>query len=175
MKIDLDSLMVEALVEAEEALRNGEVPVGALLIGPDGEIAARAHNQPILLNDPTAHAEILALRAGGILCKNYRLTGSTLVVTIEPCLMCMGAAIHARISRLVFGARDPKYGAAGSLYDLAADSRLNHTIEVVPGIMEKECSKLLQDFFRIRRGENRCFRRGTEVVVTGSTRNRFVP
>ncbi|MFH0844744.1 MAG: tRNA adenosine(34) deaminase TadA [Pseudomonadota bacterium] len=143
--------MKEALREAEKALAMGEVPVGAVLADPAGTIVARAHNRPITLNDPTAHAEIMALRAGGAYYGNYRLTETTLVVTIEPCLMCMGAAINARISRLVFGVLDPKAGAAGSLYDLGADNRLNHSIEVVPGVMEKECRKFIQDFFSIRR------------------------
>ena len=175
MTIDLNNLMKEAIREAEKGFKKGEVPVGAVLADPDGEIVAKAHNQPITLNDPTAHAEILVLRRGGAFHKNYRINNATLIVTIEPCLMCMGAALNARISRLVFGAFDPKSGAAGSLYNLAADMRLNHRIEVISGIMEKECRKLIQDFFYLRRGKNNKFRRGTEVVVTGSTRNRFVP
>jgi tRNA(adenine34) deaminase len=168
-------LMERALEEAEKGFAEGEVPVGAVLAGPDGRIVAKAHNQPIALNDPTAHAEILVLREAGALYKNYRINGAILVVTIEPCLMCMGAAFNARISRLVFGAHDPKWGAARSLYDLAADDRLNHRIEVVSGIMEKECGKLMQDFFRVRRAKDMRSWRGTEVVVTGSTRNRLVP
>ena len=145
--------MAQALMEAEKGLAMGEVPVGAVLTGPDRTIVAKAHNQPISLQDPTAHAEILALRAGGAFCKNYRIKDATLVVTIEPCLMCMGAALNARISRLVFGAFDPKSGAAGSLYNLAADNRLNHRMEVISGIMEKECRNLMQDFFHLRRGK----------------------
>ena len=168
-------LMGQALREAEKGFEQGEVPVGAVLAGPDGRIVAKAHNQPLYLNDPTAHAEILALRDAGALYENYRIPNATLVVTIEPCLMCMGAIINARLSRLVFGAHDPKWGAAGSLYDVAADERLNHRIEVIPGIMEKECGGLMQDFFRVRRGKDKRIRRGTEVVVTGSTRNRLVP
>jgi len=140
-------------MEAEKGLEMEEVPIGAVLAGPDGEIVAKAHNQPITLKDPTAHAEILALRDAGAYLNNYRLQDSTLVVTIEPCLMCMGAALNARISRLVFGAFDPKSGAAGSLYNLATDNRLNHRIEVISGVMEKECGRLLQDFFRVRRGK----------------------
>ncbi len=153
MAVDFHHLMKKALREAERGFTKGEVPVGAVLAGPDGDIVAKAHNLPISLNDPTAHAEILALRSAGTFYRNYRLTGATLLVTIEPCLMCMGAAINARISRLVFGAFDPKSGAAGSLYDLAADNRLNHRIEVISGIMEKECRKLMQDFFHLRRGK----------------------
>ena len=168
-------LMGQALKEAEKGFAEGEVPVGAVLAGPDGRIAAKAHNQPLSLNDPTAHAEILVLRDAGAFYDNYRIPGATLVVTIEPCLMCMGAVLNARISQLVFGAHDPKWGAAGSLYDLAADDRLNHSVQVIPGVMEKECGRLMQDFFRVRRGKDKRFRRGTEVVVTGSTRNRLVP
>ena len=145
--------MRQAIKEAQKGLNSGEVPVGAVLTGPDGEIVAKAHNQSISLNDPTAHAEILAMRAAGVFYNNYRLKDTTLVVTIEPCIMCMGAAINARISRLVFGAFDPKTGAAGSLYNLTTDNRFNHRIEVVSGIMEKECGELLQEFFQLRRGE----------------------
>ena len=171
---DFHHLMKQALKEAKKGFAKGEVPVGAVLAGPDGKIVAKAHNLPISLNDPTAHAEILALRSSGTFCKNYRLKEATLVVTIEPCIMCMGAAINARISRLVFGAFDHKAGAAGSLYNLAADIRLNHRIEVISGIMERECRMMVQDFFHLRRGKINSSRRGTEVVVTGSTRNRFV-
>ena len=170
---DLYHLMKQALKEAEKGFAKGEVPVGAVLAGPEGKIVAKAHNLPISLNDPTAHAEILALRSSGAFYKNYRLRDATLVVTIEPCIMCIGAALNARISRLVFGAFDHKAGAAGSLYNLATDARLNHRIKVISGIMEKECSMLVQDFFHLHRENNRS-RRGTEVVVTGSTRNRFV-
>jgi tRNA(adenine34) deaminase len=148
---DLYHLMEQALMEAEKGSAQGEVPIGAVLTGADGTIVAKAYNQPIVLKDPTAHAEILALRAGGAFYRNYRLPGATLVVTIEPCLMCMGAALHARIARLVFGAYDPKSGAAGSVYNLTTDERLNHTFEVIPGVMEKECRELMQDFFHARR------------------------
>jgi tRNA(adenine34) deaminase len=149
--VDFFHLMREALNEAFEALVEGEVPVGAVLAGPEGEIVARAHNQPIGLNDPSAHAEILVLRKAGAVYGNYRIQGATLVVTVEPCVMCMGAALHARLSRIVFGARDPKWGAAGSIYNLAADLRLNHRIEVVSGILGEECVKVMQDFFKTRR------------------------
>ena len=143
--------MKQALEEAEKGLEKGEVPVGALLSDPNGKVIAKAHNLPISRHDPTAHAEILVLRDAGAFYNNYRLTGSTLVVTLEPCVMCMGAALHARISRLVFGAFDPKSGAAGSLYDLPEDKRFNHRIDVVSGIMEKECTRQLQNFFKLRR------------------------
>ncbi len=151
MDEDLFLLMKKALSEAQKGFDSGEVPIGAIITGPDGKVVAQAHNQPISMKDPTAHAEILVLRDAGAFFQNYRLKGTTLVVTVEPCPMCMGAALNARISRLVFGALDPKSGAAVSLYNLAADNRLNHRIEVISGIMEQECSKLLQEFFRLRR------------------------
>ena len=125
--------------------------MGAVLASPEGDIVAKAYNQPIALEDPTAHAEILAIRKAGLLFQNYRLNNTTLVVTLEPCIMCMGAAINARISRLVFGTVDPKAGAAVSLYHFAEDKRLNHRIEIVSGIMEKECRSMIQDFFQVRR------------------------
>ena len=151
MTDDLYYWMGQAIEEAESAFSEGEVPVGAVLVDPKGRLLARAHNQPIALKDPTAHAEILALRQGGTAVDNYRLNGCTLVVTVEPCLMCMGAVIHARIARLVFGAFDPKGGAAGSLYDLSRDDRLNHRLEVVSGILREACQDLMQRFFRDRR------------------------
>jgi tRNA(adenine34) deaminase len=112
---------------------------------------ARGYNQPIRLNDPTAHAEILALREGALVCGNYRMPETILVVTIEPCLMCMGAIMIARVGHLVFGAPDPKGGAAGSIYNIAADERLNHRIKVTSGVLEDDCRSLMQDFFRVRR------------------------
>ncbi len=151
MPLDLFHLMKQALSEAEKGSSMGEVPVGAVLASPEGQIVAKAYNQPIALGDPTAHAEILAIRKAGLFFRNYRLNNTTLVVTLEPCLMCMGAAINARIARLVFGTVDQKAGAAVSLYNLAEDKRLNHRIEVVSGIMEEECRSLIQDFFRERR------------------------
>ena len=150
---DYELLMEQALIEARKGFDEGEVPIGAIIASPGDGIIARAHNQPIGLNDPTAHAEILVLRRAGEVLKNYRLNDVTLVVTIEPCLMCIGAAIHSRISMLVFGAFDPKGGAAGSLYNPANDTRLNHRIEVISGIKERECGDLLKDFFRSRRNQ----------------------
>jgi tRNA(adenine34) deaminase len=150
---DYELLMEQALIEARKGYDEGEVPVGAVIAGPDTDIIARSHNQPISLNDPTAHAEILALRMAGEALKNYRLNDITLVVTIEPCLMCIGAAIHSRVSTLVFGAFDPKGGAAGSLYNPATDARLNHRIALISGVRQKECSDLLKDFFRSRRNQ----------------------
>ena len=143
--------MKEALQEAARAFDEGEVPVGAVIVDPAGAVVARAHNQPISLNDPCAHAEILALRQAGIFYRNYRIEGATLVVTAEPCLMCIGAAMHARVARLVFGVLDPKWGAAGSLYKVPEDLRLNHRMEVISGVLAEECLKLLQNFFRMRR------------------------
>jgi tRNA(Arg) A34 adenosine deaminase TadA len=148
---DYELLMEQALIEAKKGFEEGEVPVGAVIAGSDGNIIVSAHNQPIGLNDPTAHAEILAIRKAGELSKNYRLNNTVLAVTIEPCLMCIGATIHSRISTLIFGAFDPKGGAAGSLYNPAEDTRLNHQIEIISGIRESECGDLLKDFFRSRR------------------------
>ncbi len=151
MDVELYHLMKEAIKEARNAFSMGEVPVGAVLAGSDGRIVARAHNRPISLNDPTAHAEILVMKEAGRFYRNYRLNDTILVVTVEPCLMCMGAAINARVTRLVFGTHDPKAGAAGSLYDFSSDKRLNHRIEVTSGVMEEECRSLMQDFFHDRR------------------------
>ncbi|MFP4086192.1 MAG: tRNA adenosine(34) deaminase TadA [Desulfobacteraceae bacterium] len=151
MPLDLCYLMTQALTEAEKALAAGEVPVGAVVADAEGRVQARGHNQPISLRDPTAHAEVQALRKAALACGNHRLPGSVLVVTLEPCIMCMGAAVNARIARLVFGAHDPKAGAAGSLYNIGRDERLNHHIEITPGIMAEACRSLMQDFFRARR------------------------
>lgn len=141
--------MGEALAAAREGLAAGEVPVGAVLVGE--MVLARAFNRPIGLNDPTAHAEVLALRHAAARLGNYRLPGTTLYVTIEPCIMCVGALIQARVARLVFGAADPKGGACVSLYRLPEDPRLNHQLEVTGGVREAECRELLQEFFRSRR------------------------
>ena len=140
-----------AIAEAEKAGQMGEVPVGALLVDGSGTVLARACNRTIADADPSAHAEVIALRQAGQKVRNYRLLNTTLYVTIEPCMMCMGAILHARVTRLVFGAADPKWGAAGSLYDLAQDPRLNHRVEVIGGISEDVCRKMIQDFFRSRR------------------------
>jgi tRNA(adenine34) deaminase len=139
-----------ALAEARLAADAGEVPVGALVIN-NGEIIGRAGNRNLRDHDPTAHAEILALRQAAQHLGNHRLTGCTLYATIEPCAMCAGAAIHARIARLVYGAKDPKAGAAGSILEVINHPRLNHKMEVVPGVLGDRCSEILQDFFRRRR------------------------
>ena len=139
-----------AIEQARTALEQAEVPVGAIVV-KDGEIISRAFNSPITLQDPTAHAEILALRNAGQRLNNYRLPGAEMYVTIEPCFMCMGALIHARIKRLIFGTFDPKAGAAGSVFDLTNHARLNHTIAVTSGVLEQECRELIQHFFKERR------------------------
>jgi len=146
--------MTVALAAATEAGERGEVPVGAVVVRDD-QLLARAGNLSIAAHDPAGHAEVVALRDAARATRNYRLTGVTLYVTIEPCLMCIGAALHARVERLVYGCADPKGGAAGSLYDATADSRLNHRIAVVRGVEEEACRALLQQFFRTRRNTRR--------------------
>ncbi len=143
--------MRRALAEAKAAGRDGEVPVGAVLVAADGTVLAQAANAPIRSNDPTAHAEVLVLRAGGKALGNYRLTGTTLYVTLEPCPMCTSALVHARVARIVFAAADPRTGACGSVFDLARDERLNHSIEVEGGLLAEEAASLLRDFFTARR------------------------
>ncbi len=143
--------MRRALEEAEKAAKQGEVPVGAILVDDKLNILSKAHNQAIFLNDPTAHAEMMAIRKATSLLKNYRLSDTTLYVSVEPCLMCAGAILHARIRKLVFGTFDSKGGAFGSLYDVARDPRLNHRIEVVSGILADECKNLIKKFFEDKR------------------------
>jgi tRNA(adenine34) deaminase len=140
-----------ALREAARAGRVGEVPVGAVIIDAAGEILARGHNRPVAGHDPTAHAEIVALRRAARRLGNYRLPGTTLYVTVEPCAMCAGAILHARVARVVYGSPDPKGGAARTLFRLLDDPRLNHRVEVVDGVLEAESRELLQSFFRTRR------------------------
>ena len=140
-----------ALEQAQAGSAAGEVPVGAVLVDGAGKVMARAFNRPIGLNDPTAHAEVLALREGARLRGNYRLPGVSLYVTMEPCIMCLGAMIQARLRRLVFGAPDPKGGACVSLFRLPEDARLNHRLEVTGGVREAECRELVQEFFKARR------------------------
>jgi tRNA(adenine34) deaminase len=145
-----DTLMAAALEEARRARDRGEVPVGAV-VTLDDEIVGRGFNQPISSSDPTAHAEIVAIREAARLVGNYRLTGATLYVTIEPCLMCVGALVHARIARLVFGALEPKSGAVVSTVRAGDLPGHNHRFEVVAGVREVECGELMQEFFRSRR------------------------
>jgi len=140
-----------ALAQARLALESGEVPVGAVLVDTAGRLLAQARNMQVHIVDPSAHAEILALREGARRMGNYRLTTATIYVTIEPCPMCAGALVHARIRRLVFGTADPKSGACGSLYNLVQDSRLNHCMDVAQGVRGRECREMIQAFFRERR------------------------
>lgn len=142
--------MRQALALAAEAEICGEVPIGALVVR-DGEIVGRGYNAPIGCADPTAHAEVRAIRDAARRLANYRLSGCTLYVTLEPCSMCAGAILHARIARLVYGAPDPKTGACGSVIDLFADERLNHHTRVVAGVLAEECGALLRRFFAARR------------------------
>ena len=143
--------MQEALIEAKKGALQGEVPVGALLVSPRGDIVARAHNQPISLNDPTAHAEILALRQAATKTSNYRLTDHVLYVTLEPCVMCVGAMLQARLTKVVYAASDPKGGAVESVYRLGTDGQLNHRLQAEGGILAEESRALLQAFFRSKR------------------------
>jgi tRNA(adenine34) deaminase len=142
--------MQQALSQAHNAWALGEVPVGALVV-KDGEVIATGFNQPIGTHDPTAHAEIMALRAAAAIVGNYRLPGCELYVTLEPCAMCAGAMMHARLARVVYGAADPKTGVCGSIVNLFEQSKLNHHTEVVGGVMADECGKLLKEFFAARR------------------------
>jgi|SRR6056297_774054 len=152
MNAPLDELhMRRALELAACAEAEGEVPVGAVLVGADGGVLAEAWNRPIALADPAGHAEILALRAGGRALGNYRMPGATLYVTLEPCPMCAGAMVHARIARLVYGAADPRAGAAGSVFSLLDSPALNHRVEVAAGVLAEPCGRMLREFFRARR------------------------
>ena len=145
-----DRMMALAVAEAEAAAAHDDVPIGAVVV-VDGEVVAAAHNRREVDADPTAHAEILALRQAARARGSWRLEGATLYVTLEPCAMCAGAAVLARIDRMVFGADDPKAGAVGALWDIPRDPRLNHNVEVVRGVRAEECSRLLRSFFAARR------------------------
>jgi tRNA(adenine34) deaminase len=144
-----DSMLL-ALEQARLAAKHGDVPVGAVIIDQAGNVLAAAGNEREVRHDPTAHAEVLALRQASRRLRSWRLTGLTLVVTLEPCTMCAGALVLARVARLVFGAFDPKAGAVSSLFDVVRDPRLNHRVEVRGGVLEAECSALLKDFFASR-------------------------
>jgi tRNA(adenine34) deaminase len=148
---DDEFFMRRALELAREAEAAGEVPVGAVVVRA-GEILAEGFNRPISTHDPTAHAEMVALRAAAARIDNYRLLGTTLYVTLEPCAMCAGAMVHARVERLVYAASDPRAGAAGSIFNVTQHPALNHRLEVVPGVLADECGTLLRDFFVARRG-----------------------
>ena len=152
MHTDVDeSLMGLALAEAARAVEHDDVPVGAVLVGPDGRLLAAAHNERELRQDPTAHAEVLALRAAADALGSWHLDGCTLYVTLEPCVMCAGALLNARLGRLVFGAADPKGGATSTLYNVCADPRLNHNLPVTHGVLATESADLLTGFFADRR------------------------
>lgn len=153
--------MKVAIDEAKKAYKKGEVPVGAVVV-MNGKLIAKAHNSPISSNDPTAHAEILALRKASKKIGNYRLEDATIFSTLEPCLMCLGAMIHARVKKLVYGAEDPKGGF--TLFPID-NKKINHKIIIESGLLSEECSEILSKFFKERRG--------TEVVITGPTRNRL--
>lgn len=144
--------MRQAIREAERAAREQEVPVGAVVVY-HGRVIARAHNRPLHLKDPTAHAEILALRRAARKLGNYRLAGCRLYVTIEPCAMCAGAIVQARLRSVVFGASDPKAGASGSALTVLNHPKLNHQVEIVSGVLAEDCASILRDFFRRRRGK----------------------
>ncbi len=153
---NLDEMMMRhALGLAKKAAQLGEIPVGAVLVNGDGEIVAEGFNTSILHHDPTAHAEIQALRQGGVALQNYRLLDCTLYVTLEPCTMCAGAMLHSRIKRLVFGAFDYKTGAVGSRFHFFDDYKMNHSIEITGGVLADECGQLLSDFFKQRRARKR--------------------
>jgi tRNA(adenine34) deaminase len=145
--------MKRALELAAEAQAKGDVPIGALVVDIDGKIVSEAYNEREIFQDPTAHAEVLALQRASKKTGSWRLSGCTLIVTLEPCVMCAGALSLSRIDRIVFGAKDPKAGATGSLYSIHDDARLNHKIEIVEGVMGEECSEALRSFFRSKRAK----------------------
>ena len=147
-----DEWMAMALDLAGEAEKLGEVPIGAVIVNADGEILATGFNQPIGTSDPTAHAEIIAIRAAGQRSSNYRLTGCTIYTTVEPCAMCAGALVNARIARLVYGARDERFGAVETHFRICDSEVLNHRMELTGGVLEEDCRRLMQAFFRKRRG-----------------------
>nr|WP_228289604.1 tRNA adenosine(34) deaminase TadA [Shewanella cyperi] len=159
--IDDERWMREALAQAALAEAEGEVPVGAVLV-KDGELIATGFNHNIGLNDPSAHAEMQCLRLGGRLLDNYRLLGTTLYVTLEPCAMCAGAMVHSRIQRLVFGARDEKTGAAGTVVNLLQHPAFNHQVEISAGVLAEQCSAQLSEFFRRRRQEKKALKQAAK-------------
>lgn len=146
-----DDYMMIALEEAHRARKEDEVPIGAVLVDASGNVISQAHNRVIQSDDPTAHAEIICIRDASLRISNYRLLNTSLYVTVEPCVMCMGAVVHSRIARVFFGAQDPKWGAAGSIYNFSTDGMLNHKPEVTGGILQEACGLVLRDFFRSKR------------------------
>lgn len=172
-KVDVkahEKFMAMALEEAKKAEALGEVPVGAILVTPKGEVVGRGCNRTIVDHDATAHAEVVALRRAGQFLENYRLNDLTMYVTLEPCCMCVMACVHARIKTIVFGAEDPKTGACASVFDLAADERHNHRLEIVGGIMDKECSEILSSFFKTRRAQQKAAKPATKTVAKKATK-----
>lgn len=153
-RFEHEKFMRLALRQARRAETEGEVPVGAVVVY-DGQVIARAHNRPVTLHDPTAHAEILTLRRAAKKLGNYRLSGCSLYVTIEPCAMCAGAIVHARVEQLIFGARDPKAGACGSALKVLNHRRLNHQVQVVRGVLAEETALIMSEFFRRRREQSK--------------------
>jgi tRNA(adenine34) deaminase len=149
---DYDTIFMRlALTAAYQAAQIGEVPIGACIVDETGDVIGTTSNRTIVDNDPTAHAEIRVIRRAAELRKNYRLTGMTIYTTIEPCVMCAGALVNARVKRLVFGAHDERFGAVETLFRIGDDERLNHRIEIVTGVLADECRELMQEFFRTRR------------------------
>ena len=148
-----NELMEEAICQARKAAKQGEVPVGAVLVDPQGEVVGRGRNQVITLSDPTAHAEIMALREAALAAGNYRLIGCTLFSTLEPCPMCLMAAIHARLKTVVFGAPEPRWGAAGSLLDMPSLDNLNHCLSIRGGLLADQARELMRSFFQSKRAE----------------------
>ena len=151
--VDIDWMQL-ALAQAAQAQQLGEVPVGAVLVDAQGELLATGFNRTIIDHDPTAHAEVVALRAGAKQMQNYRLPGASLYVTLEPCAMCLGAMMHARLGRVVFGATDPKTGVCGSVLNLALEKQLNHHTQVEGGVLAQECGDILRQFFKERRSKD---------------------